>query len=151
MKHHVLSRAVAVALLAAAGSAAAITNVENNSSIPFSFSNPGARSLGMGGAFLGAADCGYDGCRLRASGPVGGLGRKAMALSGRTLRSDERRFGDMAQLHYTAAPLPTRFADNPGCRYRSSMSRESTHSHPLPSSCRPTHPLQPRGAEGVGW
>jgi long-chain fatty acid transport protein len=56
MKHRILSRAVALALLAAAGSAAAITNVENNSSIPFSFSNPGARSLGMGGAFVGAAD-----------------------------------------------------------------------------------------------
>ena len=56
MKHRHLSRAVALALLAAAGSAAAITNVENNSSIPFSFSNPGARSLGMGGAFVGAAD-----------------------------------------------------------------------------------------------
>lgn len=56
MKHRILSRAVALALLAAAGSACAITNVENNSSIPFSFSNPGARSLGMGGAFVGAAD-----------------------------------------------------------------------------------------------
>src|SRR5687768_11773546 len=56
MKHRHLSRAVALALLAAAGPAAAITNVENNSSIPFSFSNPGARSLGMGGAFVGAAD-----------------------------------------------------------------------------------------------
>ena len=56
MKHRHLARAVALALLVAAGSAAAITNVENNSSIPFSFSNPGARSLGMGGAFVGAAD-----------------------------------------------------------------------------------------------
>ena len=56
MKHRHLSRAVAAALLAAAGSASAITTVENNSSIPFSFSNPGARSLGMGGAFVGAAD-----------------------------------------------------------------------------------------------
>lgn len=56
MKHRYLTRAVALALLGACGSAAAITNVENNSSIPFSFSNPGARSLGMGGAFTGAAD-----------------------------------------------------------------------------------------------
>jgi long-chain fatty acid transport protein len=56
MKRSHLSRAVAIALLGLAGSASAITNVENNSSIPFSFSNPGARSLGMGGAFLGAAD-----------------------------------------------------------------------------------------------
>lgn len=56
MKQHLLARAVALGLLAASGSAAAITNVENNSSIPFTFSNPGARSLGMGGAFVGAAD-----------------------------------------------------------------------------------------------
>jgi long-chain fatty acid transport protein len=52
-----LSRAVATALLAfAASPALAITNDENNATLPFSFSNPGARSLAMGGAFLGAAD-----------------------------------------------------------------------------------------------
>lgn len=56
MTPRTLSRAVALALLAAAGSASAITNVENNAGIPFNFSNPGARSLGMGGAFLGLAD-----------------------------------------------------------------------------------------------
>ena len=56
MKQRHLARVVALALLAGAGPASAITNVENNSSIPFSFSNPGARSLGMGGAFVGAAD-----------------------------------------------------------------------------------------------
>lgn len=56
MTHRHLSRAVALALLAASGSAAAITDVENNASIPFSFSNPGARSLAMGGAFLALAD-----------------------------------------------------------------------------------------------
>lgn len=56
MTPHVLSRAVALALLAGCGAASAITNVENNAGIPFSFSNPGARSLGMGGAFLGLAD-----------------------------------------------------------------------------------------------
>jgi long-chain fatty acid transport protein len=52
-----LSRAVVTALLAAVVSPAlAITNDENNATLPFSFSNPGARSLAMGGAFLGAAD-----------------------------------------------------------------------------------------------
>jgi len=56
MKNTTLSRAVALALLVASGSALAITNDENNATLPFSFSNPGARSLGMGGAFLGAAD-----------------------------------------------------------------------------------------------
>ena len=55
MKNHLLSVAVAAGLLAS-GSASAITNVESNASIPFSFSNPGARSLAMGGAFIGAAD-----------------------------------------------------------------------------------------------
>ncbi|MBB5208818.1 OmpP1/FadL family transporter [Chiayiivirga flava] len=56
MSPRALPRAVALVLLAGCGSAAAITNVENNAGIPFSFSNPGARSLGMGGAFLGLAD-----------------------------------------------------------------------------------------------
>lgn len=56
MKMRALSCAVATALLALPGLALAVTNVENNASIPFSFSNPGARSLGMGGAFLALAD-----------------------------------------------------------------------------------------------
>jgi long-chain fatty acid transport protein len=56
MKLRSLSGAAAVVLLVAAGSAAAITNDENNANLPFNFSNPGARSLAMGGAFLGAAD-----------------------------------------------------------------------------------------------
>jgi long-chain fatty acid transport protein len=56
MQHRHLSRAVALALLGLSGAASAITTVEQNSSIPFSFSNPGARSLGMGGAFLALAD-----------------------------------------------------------------------------------------------
>lgn len=52
-----LCRGIAGALLAlSALPAAAITNIETNATIPFSFSNPGARSLGMGGAFLGLAD-----------------------------------------------------------------------------------------------
>jgi long-subunit fatty acid transport protein len=48
--------AVTAALLGCAGSAFAITDSETNASIPFSFSSPGARSLGMAGAFLGLAD-----------------------------------------------------------------------------------------------
>jgi long-chain fatty acid transport protein len=52
----VLCMAVSAALLASAGSALAITDSETNASIPFSFSSPGARSLGMAGAFLGLAD-----------------------------------------------------------------------------------------------
>jgi long-subunit fatty acid transport protein len=46
----------AALLLATSAPALAITNIETNATIPFSFSNPGARSLGMGGAFLGLAD-----------------------------------------------------------------------------------------------
>lgn len=51
-----LTRAVAFALLGLSGAASAITTVESNASIPFNFSNPGARSLAMGGAFVGLAD-----------------------------------------------------------------------------------------------
>jgi long-chain fatty acid transport protein len=46
----------ASALLASSECAFAITDLESNAAIPFSFSNPGARSLGMGGAFVGLAD-----------------------------------------------------------------------------------------------
>lgn len=56
MKVTKVSKAIALALLVGSGTASAITNVENNATIPFSFSNPGARSLAMGGAFVGAAD-----------------------------------------------------------------------------------------------
>lgn len=56
MKKTHLCTAVAIGLLALSGSAAAITAAEANATIPFSFANPGARSLAMGGAFLGAAD-----------------------------------------------------------------------------------------------
>ncbi|MBL8297185.1 MAG: outer membrane protein transport protein [Rhodanobacteraceae bacterium] len=52
----VLCLAVSSALLSCASSAFAITDSETNASIPFSFSSPGARSLGMAGAFLGLAD-----------------------------------------------------------------------------------------------
>jgi long-chain fatty acid transport protein len=48
--------AVGAALLGSASSAFAITDEEGNASIQFNFSPPGARSLGMGGAFLALAD-----------------------------------------------------------------------------------------------
>ena len=51
-----LSAAIGTALLAISGSAVAITDSDVNSVIPFNFANPGARSLGMGGAFLALAD-----------------------------------------------------------------------------------------------
>jgi long-chain fatty acid transport protein len=56
MKKTNLACAVGAGLLALSGAASAITTVEQNSSIPFNFSNPGARSLAMGGAFIGLAD-----------------------------------------------------------------------------------------------
>jgi long-chain fatty acid transport protein len=48
--------AIGAALLGSASSAFAITDEEGNASIQFNFSPPGARSLGMGGAFLALAD-----------------------------------------------------------------------------------------------
>jgi len=45
-----------VALFAAAPLAAQNTDIESLSGLQFNFGNPGARSLGMGGAFLGLAD-----------------------------------------------------------------------------------------------
>ncbi len=48
--------AVGAALLGSASTAFAITDEEGNASIQFNFSPPGARSLGMGGAFLALAD-----------------------------------------------------------------------------------------------
>lgn len=51
-----LTIAIGVALLSASPLALAINDLEANASIPFSFANPGARSLGMGGAFIGLAD-----------------------------------------------------------------------------------------------
>lgn len=46
-----LATAVAIGLVGMTGNAWAITDNEANASLPFSFSNPGARALGMGGAF----------------------------------------------------------------------------------------------------
>ncbi len=50
-----LAFAIAAALMGAS-SAYAITDSETNASIPFNLAAPGARSMGMGGAFLGLAD-----------------------------------------------------------------------------------------------
>jgi len=51
-----LSLAIGLALLGAGTSALAVTDTETNASIPFNLANPGARSMGLGGAFLGSAD-----------------------------------------------------------------------------------------------
>ncbi|HEV8661365.1 MAG TPA: outer membrane protein transport protein [Thermoanaerobaculia bacterium] len=49
-------RLIALCLLAATPLAAQNTDIESLSGLQFNFGNPGARSLGMGGAFLGRAD-----------------------------------------------------------------------------------------------
>ncbi|MCK7592160.1 OmpP1/FadL family transporter [Pseudomarimonas salicorniae] len=56
MKARSLSTAVALGLLVASTGASALAPTEATALVPFNFSNPGARSLGMGGAFLGASD-----------------------------------------------------------------------------------------------
>src|SRR5947208_7189489 len=48
--------AAAVLTLIAFPAAAQNTDIESLSGLTFNFGNPGARSLGMGGAFLGLAD-----------------------------------------------------------------------------------------------
>lgn len=52
----IIATAIAIALSSWIGTASAINDLETNASIPFNFVNPGARSLGMGGAFIGLAD-----------------------------------------------------------------------------------------------
>src|SRR6266851_4149711 len=56
MKHFLVSRTLWISLLVAL--AAAPVLAQSNAEIPFqfNFSNPGARSLGLGGAFIGLAD-----------------------------------------------------------------------------------------------
>lgn len=56
MSNQILARAIALGMLGLSTPVMAITTSENNASIPFSFTTPGARSLAMGGAFVGAAD-----------------------------------------------------------------------------------------------
>ncbi|MGA9335956.1 MAG: outer membrane protein transport protein [Rudaea sp.] len=53
---HRLGVALGVALFGISCSALALTDTETNASIPFNLATPGARSMGMGGAFLGLAD-----------------------------------------------------------------------------------------------
>jgi len=52
----ILPLAIGAALIAASSSVFAITDEEGNASLQFNFSAPGARSLAMGGAFIGLAD-----------------------------------------------------------------------------------------------
>src|SRR5712692_3772537 len=47
---------LSVSLLVTLPAAAQNTDIESLSGLQFNFGNPGARSLGMGGAFLGLAD-----------------------------------------------------------------------------------------------
>lgn len=58
MKRFQVSRALWISLLVmlAAGPALAQSNAEVAAAVQFNFSNPGARSLGLGGAFIGLAD-----------------------------------------------------------------------------------------------
>jgi long-chain fatty acid transport protein len=56
MRHTHLARALLAALTLAPAFAFAITDDEVNTGVQFNFSNPGARSLALGGAFTGLAD-----------------------------------------------------------------------------------------------
>ena len=56
MKKKLLAVLVGASLAGVAAPAFAITDEEGNASIQFAFVPPGARSLGMGGAFVGRAD-----------------------------------------------------------------------------------------------
>src|SRR6478752_8631824 len=51
-----LSIAICMGLAVLSQCASAVTDSDVNSVIPFNLANPGARSLGMGGAFLGLSD-----------------------------------------------------------------------------------------------
>jgi len=76
----VLAVAVSSCLLASAP-ALAITNVEANAGPQFNFVNPGARSLGMGGAFIGLADDSTAAYTNPAG--LGQLSRKEFVVEGR--------------------------------------------------------------------
>ena len=56
MKKKLLAVLIGASLVGVAAPAFAITDEEGNASIQFAFVPPGARSLGMGGAFVGRAD-----------------------------------------------------------------------------------------------
>src|SRR5579859_1502033 len=51
-----LSLSIGAALLGVSATAFAVTDTETTASVPFNLANPGARSMGLGGAFLGSAD-----------------------------------------------------------------------------------------------
>jgi long-chain fatty acid transport protein len=51
-----MKKTLLAAMVAASTQALAVSSFEYNSGIQFNFSNPGARSLGMGGAYLGFSD-----------------------------------------------------------------------------------------------
>ena len=54
--HRRASLALALSLALFAAPAFAVSSIEYNAGLQFNFSNPGARSLGMGGAYLGFSD-----------------------------------------------------------------------------------------------
>ncbi len=56
MKPQRLAVIITAALASLAPSAHALTDEETNAALQFNFANPGARSLGLGGAFIGLAD-----------------------------------------------------------------------------------------------
>jgi long-subunit fatty acid transport protein len=97
MKRHLERSVLAVAVsscLLASTPALAITNVEANAGPQFNFVNPGARSLGMGGAFIGLADDSTAAYTNPAG--LGQLSRKEIVAEGRytqfsTLSADSGR------------------------------------------------------------
>jgi long-subunit fatty acid transport protein len=56
MKPQRLALVIAAALASVTPAAFALTDEETNAALQFNFANPGARSLGIGGAFIGLAD-----------------------------------------------------------------------------------------------
>lgn len=80
LQHSTLAVAIVAGLIVAAP-AHAITNVEANAGPQFNFVNPGARSLGMGGAFLGLADDSTAAYTNPAG--LGQLSRKEWSIEGR--------------------------------------------------------------------
>lgn len=56
MKPRAIAPAIVLSALLTGGAAFAQTNAEVNAGLRFNFSTPGARSLGLGGAFIGLAD-----------------------------------------------------------------------------------------------
>jgi long-subunit fatty acid transport protein len=78
---HLSVLAAAVSFALASNPARAITNIEANAGPQFNFVNPGARSLGMAGAFLGLADDSTAAYTNPAG--LGQLSRREWAIEGR--------------------------------------------------------------------